>query len=537
MNKIKLFLRDLKSVSRATSTSKKKLRIFISVMFTNFIVFSDIVVILFISSFFNEITIPEFLKYLKIFEYEFLFPVFVMFRFLFIYLDKLNIFGLQFEIEKNLRKYMINQIFNKGNYSISDTYYFVNTISVQVGAFFKTLASFISSLLQVLVFSTYLLYTNQEIIKYFFVGILVLIFPTLYLTKLARKYAHVSYQFGDKVSEEIESVIDNLFLIKILKKSKSEVENFSNFLTKYYKSRINDIKTGTMNSILPNFLTIFVISVFLVSTQNLVLLKLELIGVLLRLFQSISSLNSNLHLVSAFHVYIEKYLDFVNDGKKQYSENFKIKESDNDFVVEFNDASFKYFGSENFMFENLNLKIKRNKHYVIVGANGSGKSTLLGLASGVLYSQNGHILCSSKKIGYISSTPMIFKKSIKDNILYGNENSNITDEDILEQLKNFKVFSDSRSNNLEKIISNKSLSSGQMQKISFIRAILGDVDLLILDESTANLDKETKEIIFNNLSNLKISILNSTHDLSDLKNYDFKIEIKNIDDKRELIIS
>ena len=67
---------------------------------------------------------------------------------------------------------------------------------------------------------------------------------------------------GDKVSEEIESVIDNLFLIKILKKSKSEVENFSNFLTKYYKSRINDIKTGTMNSILPNFLTIFVNTVF-----------------------------------------------------------------------------------------------------------------------------------------------------------------------------------------------------------------------------------------------------------------------------------
>ena len=347
MDKIKLFLIDLKGVSRATSTSKKKLRIFISVIFTNFIVFSDIVVILFISSFFTEITIPDFLEYLKIFEYEFLFPVFVLLRFLFIYLDKLNIFGLQFEIEKNLRKYMINQIFNKGNYSISDTYYFVNTISVQVGAFFKTLASFISSSLQVLVFSTYLLYTNQEIIKYFFIGILVLIFPTLYLTKLARKYAHASYEFGDKVSEEIQSVIDNLFLIKILKKSKSEVENFSNFLSKYYKSRINDIKTGTMNTILPNFLTIFVISIFLVSTQNLVLLKLELIGVLLRLFQSISSLNSNLHLVSAFHVYIEKYLDFVKDGKKQYSENFKIKESDNDYVVEFNDASFKYWRSSN----------------------------------------------------------------------------------------------------------------------------------------------------------------------------------------------
>ena len=84
------------------------------------------------------------------------------------------------------------------------------------------------------------------------------------------------------------------------------------------------------------------------------------------------------------------------------------------------------------------------------------------------------------------------------------------------------------------MISNKSLSSGQIQKISFIRSILGNIDLLVLDESTANLDKETKEIIFNNLSNLNISVINSTHDISELKNYDYKIEIKNIDDKKRI---
>ena len=94
-----------------------------------------------------------------------------------------------------------------------------------------------------------------------------MILPTLYLTKLARKYAHTSYHYGDKVSGEIESVIDNLFLIKVLKKTGNEINNFSNFLTNYYESRINDIKTGTLNVILPNFLTIFVISVVLVSTE------------------------------------------------------------------------------------------------------------------------------------------------------------------------------------------------------------------------------------------------------------------------------
>jgi len=537
MEKLKLFISDLKSVSRATATSKKKLRIFVSVVFTNFIVFSDIVVILFISSFFTDIVIPDFLEYFKIFEYKILFPIFVLLRFLLIFLDKLNIFGLQFEIEKNLRTYMIRQIFNKGNYSISDTYYFINTISVQVGAFFKTLANFISSGIQVLIFSTYLLYTNKEIINYYFFGILILILPTLYLTKLARKYAHTSYHYGDKVSGEIESVIDNLFLIKVLKKTGNEINNFSNFLTNYYESRINDIKTGTLNVILPNFLTIFVISVVLVSTENLILLKLELIGVLLRLFQSISSLNSNLHLVSAFHVYIEKYLDFVEDGKSQFSQNYEVNSQESQFIIEFKNLSFKYFGTDDYLFHNLNLNIEKYKHYVIVGPNGSGKSTLLGLAAGVLYAQEGKVVSSSNKVGYISSTPMIFNKSIRENILYGNENEKISDEQIIKQLESFQVFSDKRSTNLDLMISNKSLSSGQMQKISFIRSILGNIDLLVLDESTANLDKETKEIIFNNLSNLNISVINSTHDISELKNYDYKIEIKNIDDKRELVVS
>lgn len=536
MKKINTFILDLLKVSKATSTSKKKLKILISIVLSNFIVLSDIIVILFLSSFFSPTEFPDIFQSINLFENKLYFPLFVLFRFLCIYLDKVNIFGLQFEIEKNLRSNMINQVFNKGNYSVSDTYYFINTISVQVGAFFKTLASFLSSALQVLVFSTYLLITNKEVINYFFIGIAILIIPTLYLTKLARKYAHTSYHYGDKVSGEIESVIDNLFLIKILKKTKNEINNFVNFLSSFYKSRLNDIKTGTLNAILPNFLTIFVISIVLVTTQNLFILKLELIGILLRLFQSISALNSNLHLVSAFHVYIEKYLDFVKDGETEFSENF-VRQDNNNSAIEFKNISFKYFGSETFMFQNLNFNFEKNKHYVIVGPNGSGKSTLLGLAAGVLYAQKGKVISSSKKVGYISSTPMIFKKSIRENILYGNENENISDVQILKQLENFQVFSDNRATNLNKIISNKSLSSGQMQKISFIRSILGNIDLLVLDESTANLDKEAKQIIFSNLNNLKISILNSTHDLNDFTNYDYKIEIINNGNRRDLVIS
>ena len=80
-------------------------------------------------------------------------------------------------------------------------------------------------------------------------------------------------------------------------------------------------------------------------------------------------------------------------------------------------------------------------------------------------------------------------------------------------------------------INNKSLSSGQMQKISFIRVMLADVDILFLDESTANLDTDTKNKIHSVLNKLDVTIVNSTHSKEDFE-YDFHLNIKNIEGKR-----
>ena len=58
----------------------------------------------------------------------------------------MNVLSLKLKIEENLRTSLINEIFDKGNYSISDAYYFINTISIQVGSFYRTLTIFLSSL-------------------------------------------------------------------------------------------------------------------------------------------------------------------------------------------------------------------------------------------------------------------------------------------------------------------------------------------------------------------------------------------------------
>ena len=74
-------------------------------------------------------------------------------------------------------------------------------------------------------------------------------------------------------------------------------------------------------------------------------------------------------------------------------------------------------------------------------------------------------------------------------------------------------------------VSNKTLSMGQMQKVSFIRALLSGVEVLILDESTSNLDEDSKELIFKILKDLNITIINSTHNKEDFDNVDMHIQL------------
>ena len=124
---------------------------------------------------------------------------------------------------------------------------------------------------------------------------------------------------------------------------------------------------------------------------------------------------------------------------------------------------------------------------------------------------------------------MIIPGTLRDNVLYGNRYT-VEDSRISQYLNEF---------NLDDIlinsqISNLSLSSGQMQKISFIRALLNNVEILFLDESTSNLDEESKEQITKILNSLNITIVNSTHNPDDF-NYDKQVKLRKFKNETSLI--
>ena len=525
IDNLKTFYDDLIKVSKLTKTNNKKLRIFSLAIILNLLVFFDIMIILYFSVIFSQEIQFDNLVIRYFLDNYFYLPVFILFRFSFIYLEKIITTRLQIDIEKNLRTHLLEEVFTRGNVSISDAYYYVNTLSAQVGGFYSTLATFFGSFLQIIVFSIYLLLSNFQAVATFAVGSIILFLPTLYLTKLGRKYAHIAYESGQQISLDLEKVLDNLFLIKILKYVQKEVFNFKQSLETFYKSRLNDIKAGTANTLMPNFFTLFVLSILLVFFDFLKYLTFDFIGILLRLFQSLGLFNKNIHTVSAFHVYLEKLYEVEKNKEIISSDNFSINEGlDKDVSLVINNLTFQYLGTDELMFDNLNLVIPRNKHTIITGPNGSGKSTLLGLMSGIFYPTKGVVQSYTNRYGYVSATPMILNDTLRNNILYGNQ-EDITDDEIINFIKQFKLFGDEADIELSQKISNKKLSTGQMQKISFIRALLSNPEILILDESTSNLDLESRKLIFDIINNQNLTIINSTHSPESFIGYDHHISI------------
>lgn len=531
MKRINEIIKDIFFVSKLTRTKNKKLRIVFSIIISNISVFCDIVIILFFADFFQNTSDLWILEFIN--SNLYLLPILVLIRFLAMYAEKMNILGMQLEIEKNLKEYLMDEVFSKGNYSTSDAFFYIGQLSNHVSYFYNAITTSLNLVVQIIVYLGYLLFTNFNSVSIFAIGAVVLYFPTKKLSQLLRRYVDLSYHENKKLYEDIQKLIDNLYIIKIAKKATDEISKFGEKVSNYQKYQYKNYQYGTINSILPPFITIFIFSLIIVFIEIIDFITLEFVGIVVRLFQSVGEFNKTLGMVINSHVHLEK-LHMVEKNKFIVNaSNFIIDEGlDEKIALRLEDVSFKYIGSENNIFQNLSIEIERNKHTVITGKNGSGKSTLLGICSGVFYPDKGKTITFTKNFGYVGVIPLIFSDTLKNNLVYGTK-TQVSDEEIINLVNDFKLFNESNDVDLNIEVNNKSLSSGQMQKISFIRAILSKVDVLVLDESMSNLDTKTKQLIYSILKKLNLTIINSTHSIENL-DYDNHFEIQIDEDMRKI---
>ena len=534
MERFRKFYEDVLYVSKITKTGNKKITIFIAVVLSQLTAATDIGIIIFFAAIltgsFDESNIFAPVTELVL-DYKFILPIMVVLRFVFIYVQSMSLKNLELNVQRNLKVFLLDDVFDKRNYSIADAYFYINVLAGHISFFYSNLTGFINSSLQTVAYLTYLVIADSRVIFTFGLGALALSIPTRILIRKARQFMHESYEYTQQSNVEVQRIVDNMLLIKILKKETEEINNFSMTLKKLNESVYNNHKYGAFNSFLPSFVTMFVFSILLGISQIAKSITLDFIGVTLRLFQSLGGITNATNQIINSHVHIEKFYEIEKNKGIIYKDNFRTDNLKNGKAIEVKDASFKYFSSETLIFENLNLSFEKNSHTLLTGPNGSGKSTLLGLISGVFYAENGSITTTTERYGYIGATPLIFTATLRENLLYGN-NFEIDDKTLVNYLKEFDTFKEESNYDLNRVIDNKSLSSGQMQKIAFIRALVAKVEILLLDESTANLDDKTRNLIFNILENTDITIINSTHDPESFKNIDSHYRIELVDEKR-----
>ena len=181
MISFKKLYKDVLYVSKVTQTNNKKLIIFVAVILAQLTAFSDILLILFFTSIITgEINVGNVFEPIVQFvqDYKFFLPIVVLSRFSFIYYQSITLKQLELNVQENLKVYLLNEVFEKRNYSIADAYFFINELSGHISFFYSNLAGFLNSLLQMIAYLTYLILADTTTIFTFGVGALIIFFPT-----------------------------------------------------------------------------------------------------------------------------------------------------------------------------------------------------------------------------------------------------------------------------------------------------------------------------------------------------------------------
>ncbi|HFZ6228625.1 TPA: ABC transporter ATP-binding protein [Clostridioides difficile] len=203
--------------------------------------------------------------------------------------------------------------------------------------------------------------------------------------------------------------------------------------------------------------------------------------------------------------------------------------------IEFKNVYFKYSDKDNQVLNGVNLSFSKGKTTAIVGGSGCGKSTISNLIYRLWDVSEGEITINGiniknvnlaflrKNINVVTQDVLIFDNTIRDNISLG---KNIEDEEILSicNIVGMKDFIESLEDGLYSIVGEKGvkMSGGQKQRIAMARALAGNSDILVFDESTSSLDNISQKEIMKNMKEVikdKIVII-IAHRLSTIKDAD-----------------
>ncbi len=235
------------------------------------------------------------------------------------------------------------------------------------------------------------------------------------------------------------------------------------------------------------------------------------------------------------------YYGEVKDGLNEILVEHELKDRENarhldvrNANLDFRNVSFKY--GKKYIFKDFNLNIFPGQKIGLVGESGAGKSTLVGMLSRQHDLASGEILINEHNIAHVTQDslrsaiaivpqePMLFHRSIMENIRYGNLEA--TDEQVMQAAGQAQAhdFILELTNGYQTTVGERGvkLSGGQRQRVAIARAILKNAPILVLDEATSSLDSKSEGEIQKALQNLMKdkTVIAIAHRLSTIKAMD-----------------
>lgn len=177
--------------------------------------------------------------------------------------------------------------------------------------------------------------------------------------------------------------------------------------------------------------------------------------------------------------------------------------------IEFRNVTFSYNKDEEEVLKNISFNVEPGNTVAVVGATGAGKTTLINLITRFYDIQEGEILIDGHNIkdlslknlrtcfGLVLQDNALFSGSILDNITLGNTDISLEQVKQAAELVEANRFIDKLPGNYNYVLQERgtSLSMGQRQLLCFVRAMVYNPSILVLDEATSNIDSETESLV------------------------------------------
>ena len=389
----------------------------------------------------------------------------------------------------------------------------------------------------------YLFYVDAMLATIFFIVIPPAAIGLKFLGKKLRKAIRMSLEEIGALSALVSETLKGIRIIKAYGKEQMHVSKASEVIDKVVNFSMKGVRARSASAPIMEIVTGVAIACIIYYAGNKSLDGLMTVGSFMAFTTAAGLLYDPLKAVANLQAMLQEgvaasqrlFPILDNKPKIQDKKNLKKPEIFSG-SINFENVSFSYSENDKDVLKNISIKIKSGQTVALVGPSGAGKSSLLNLVPRFYDVSSGKVEINDVDIkdlsladvrsssALVSQDTLIFDLSIKENIIFGNDNvsekffQNVCEDSLVDE------FVKDLPDGYETIAgeSGVRISGGQKQRIAIARAMIKDAPILLLDEATSSLDSDSEkkvQIALDKLIKNKTALV-IAHRLSTVRNVD-----------------